>query len=224
MLPSRFQLIGSDIRCLKVFCIAQAYLFFIFHISVLARIIIARFQLLLYHNSFIKDNFFATIGHMSKVRHLNILPPTLLLAISALLSRVLGLVRDHLLAKTFGATAGTGIYDLDVYYAAFRIPDLIYNLLVLGVVSAAFIPIFTQYNKDEKAESAWKFASSMLHLMFIAILLISGLIYLLAPHIVPYIAGGFFRRAIATDLQIDAHTFAVADYLFADVSFNQYSG
>ena len=77
-----------------------------------------------------------------------LIPPTLLLALSALFSRLFGVFRDHLLAKTFGATAGTGIYDLDVYYAAFRVPDMIYNLLVLGVVSAAFIPIFTKYKKE----------------------------------------------------------------------------
>ncbi|MCK5608896.1 murein biosynthesis integral membrane protein MurJ [Candidatus Pacearchaeota archaeon] len=126
-----------------------------------------------------------------KIKHLNILPPTLLLALSALLSRFLGVFRDHLLAKMFGATAGTGIYDLDVYYAAFRIPDLIYNLLVLGVVSAAFIPIFTQYKKEADRKNAWEFASSMLHLMFIVILVISVLMYALAPYLVHLIAGGF---------------------------------
>ena len=67
------------------------------------------------------------------------LPPALLLALSALFSRLLGVFRDHYLAKTFGATAGSGIFNLDAYYAAFRIPDIIYNLLVLGAVSAAFI-------------------------------------------------------------------------------------
>lgn len=125
------------------------------------------------------------------IRHLNILPPTLLLALSALFSRGLGIVRDHLLAKTFGATAGTGIYDLDVYYAAFRIPDLIYTLLVFGTISAAFIPIFTQYKKERDMKNAWEFASSMLHLMFLVILVMSGLIYLLAPYLVHLIAAGF---------------------------------
>lgn len=126
-----------------------------------------------------------------KIRHLNILPPTLLLALSALFSRLLGIIRDHLLAKTFGATAGTGLYDLDVYYAAFRIPDLIYNLLVLGVVSAAFIPIFTQYKKENDSKNAWEFASSMMHLMFIAILIIASLMYLLAPYLTHVVAAGF---------------------------------
>lgn len=126
-----------------------------------------------------------------KINKLNIIPPALLLAMSALFSRVFGVVRDHLLAKTFGATAGTGIYDLDVYYAAFRIPDMIYSLLVLGVVSAAFIPIFTKYKKDGDSQNAWKFASSMLHLMFLAILVISGVMYIFAPYLVHLIAGGF---------------------------------
>lgn len=126
-----------------------------------------------------------------KIKHLNILPPTLLLALSALFSRLLGIARDHLLARTFGASAGTGIWDLDVYYAAFRIPDLIYSLLVLGTVSAAFIPIFTQYKKDKDLKNAWEFASSMLHLMLIFILVLSVLIYLLAPYLVHLVAGGF---------------------------------
>jgi len=128
---------------------------------------------------------------MKPIRHLNILPPTLLLALSALFSRLLGVFRDHLLAKTFGATAGTGIYDLDVYYAAFRIPDMIYNLLVLGVISAAFIPIFTQYKKESDSKNAWEFSSSMLHLMFLVILVIAGVMYLFAPYLAHMVAGGF---------------------------------
>lgn len=137
-----------------------------------------------------------------KIRHLNILPPTLLLALSALLSRLLGIFRDHLLAKTFGATVGMGIYDLDVYYAAFRIPDLIYNLLVLGTVSAALIPIFTQYKKQQDMENAWQFASSMLHLMFLGILVVSGVIYILAPMMVPFVAGGFDAEQLALTVKL----------------------
>lgn len=122
---------------------------------------------------------------------MRILSPTLLLAITALLSRLMGVVRDHLLAKTFGATAGTGIYNLDTYYAAFRIPDLLYNLLIFGAISAAFIPIFTQYKKENKMNDAWAFASSMLHLMMIVILVISAFAFAFAPQLTHLIAGGF---------------------------------
>jgi putative peptidoglycan lipid II flippase len=74
--------------------------------------------------------------------------------------------------------------------------DLIYNLLVLGVVSAAFIPIFTQYKKEGDSANAWRFASSMLHLMFLVILVISGVIYLLAPYLVHLIAAGFSEEQL----------------------------
>ncbi len=126
-----------------------------------------------------------------KTRSLNILPPTLLLALSALFSRFLGVVRDHLLAKTFGATAGEGIYNLDTYYAAFRIPDMLYNLLILGAVSAAFIPIFTQYKKEHELKKAWEFASAMLHLMLLGILVLAGLAYVFAPQLATIVASGF---------------------------------
>jgi peptidoglycan biosynthesis protein MviN/MurJ (putative lipid II flippase) len=62
----------------------------------------------------------------------------LVIAAAGILSRMLGLVRDRILAAKFGAGDA-----LDVYYAAFRVPDLIYNLLILGALSAAFIPVFT---------------------------------------------------------------------------------
>lgn len=134
---------------------------------------------------------------MQSTRQFNLLPPTLLLALSALFSRLLGVLRDHLLAKTFGATAGTGLYDLDVYYAAFRIPDLIYNLLVLGVISAAFIPIFTEYKQKGDLKNAWEFANSLLHLMFLAVLILAGLLYLIAPWAVHWVAGGFSPEQLA---------------------------
>jgi len=139
---------------------------------------------------------------MDKIRHLNILPPTLLLALSALFSRFLGIVRDHLLAKTFGATAGTGIYNLDAYYAAFRIPDLLYNLLIFGAVSAAFIPIFTQYKKEGRFDDAWAFASSMLHLMLIIILVVSGIVYIFAPYLVHLVASGFDEEALTLTVRL----------------------
>lgn len=122
-------------------------------------------------------------------------PATLILAVSALLSRLLGLVRDHLLARTFGASSGEGIYNLDAYYAAFRIPDLLYNLLIFGAISAAIIPIFTQYKKSGELKRGWEFASNMLHLMLIFILAVAGVAYLFAPQLANLVAAGFDQEA-----------------------------
>ncbi len=119
------------------------------------------------------------------------IPATLILAISALLSRLLGIFRDHLLASHFGASASSGIYNLDAYYAAFRIPDILYNLLIYGAVSAAIIPIFTQYKKSDQLKKAWEFASNILHLMLLSVLVLSAIAYIFAPVLTHLVAGGF---------------------------------
>ncbi len=70
----------------------------------------------------------------------------IIIAFFSIISKVLGLLRDRLLASQFGAGA-----DLDVYFAAFKIPDFIFNILILGALSVAFIPIFQKaYNKDHQ--------------------------------------------------------------------------
>jgi len=149
-----------------------------------------------------------------KVKSFYLFPPTLLLGLSALFSRFLGVARDHLLAKTFGATAGEGIYNLDVYYAAFRIPDLLYNLLIFGAISAAFIPIFTRYKKEGDLKNAWAFASSMLHVMLLGILVIAGATYLLAPYLVHLIAGGFGTEDLALTVKL-MRVLLISPILFA---------
>ncbi len=131
-----------------------------------------------------------------------ILPPTLLLGISALLSSLLGVLRDHLLAKTFGATSGGGIYNLDVYYAAFKIPDLLYFILVTGAFSAAFIPIFTRYKKEGELKKAWDFASNVLHIMLIVVSGVAFLAFIFAPYLAKLVASGFEPEAFALTVKL----------------------
>ena len=64
-----------------------------------------------------------------------------------MVSRILGVLRDRILAGKFGAGD-----ELDIYFAAFRIPDLIYSLLVVGALTAGFIPVFTSYWNGRKKE------------------------------------------------------------------------
>ena len=121
-----------------------------------------------------------------------------LVALSSLASRFLGVIRDRILAGQFGAGA-----TLDAYYAAFRIPDLIYNLIVLGALSAGFIPIFTTLIKDFKCEAekgcdpiiknkdAWDLTNNILNwlLLGLAILSVIGIIF--APGLMRLITPGF---------------------------------
>lgn len=109
----------------------------------------------------------------------------LVLALASLASRLLGLVRDRMLAGQFGAGD-----TLDVYYAAFRIPDLVYNLLIMGALSAGFIPVFLALrNKDDK--ESWKFVNSLLNILLVGLLILGGLFFIFTPWLMKLITPGF---------------------------------
>jgi putative peptidoglycan lipid II flippase len=80
---------------------------------------------------------------------------------------------------------------LDAYYAAFRVPDLLYSLLVLGALSAAFIPVFTEFLAEKKEEEAWKLASGTLTLLLLFLGGLSLIGIVLAPALTEVIAPGF---------------------------------
>ncbi|MFH0950997.1 MAG: murein biosynthesis integral membrane protein MurJ [bacterium] len=110
-----------------------------------------------------------------------------LVAMSSLISRLLGIFRDRILAGQFGAGD-----TLDVYYAAFRIPDLIFNLIVLGALSAGFVPIFTNLIKDKKDHPvAWQLVNYILNIVLLVTggLAVVGIIF--APQLMHLITPGF---------------------------------
>jgi putative peptidoglycan lipid II flippase len=116
---------------------------------------------------------------------LHITRATLLIAVFSLLSRFLGLVRDRLLAGTFGAGD-----VLDVYTAAFRIPDLLYNLLILGTLSAAFIPVYLETVSEDETK-ARKLAVTVLNATALVMGGLAFALMVLAPVIVPLVVPGF---------------------------------
>ncbi|NQV90239.1 murein biosynthesis integral membrane protein MurJ [Candidatus Uhrbacteria bacterium] len=103
-------------------------------------------------------------------------------------SRVVGFVRDRILAGTFGAGD-----TLDVYYAAFKIPDLMFNLIVVGALSASFIPFFlSHYNRTFNGkEQAWKFTNNTIHIIGGVVLLFSLILILFAQPLATLVAPGF---------------------------------
>lgn len=105
---------------------------------------------------------------------------------ASLASRLVGLLRDRVLAATFGAGD-----VLDAYYAAFRIPDLLYNLVILGALSAAFIPLFTEYLETRSKEDAWKLAGRVLSVIGAVMGAACLLLFLFAPAIIPLTVPGF---------------------------------
>ena len=107
-----------------------------------------------------------------------------------LLSRVLGLVRDRLLAARFDPDV------LGVYFAAFRIPNLVFELLVMGTLTAAFIPVFTKYVTDGKEGEAWHISSTLIHICTILFALFSLPLLFYTDAVCRLIAPGFTHTQI----------------------------
>jgi putative peptidoglycan lipid II flippase len=121
------------------------------------------------------------LNHTSKT----VLSAAFILAITTLLSRILGLIRDRLLAGEFGAGN-----ELDIYFSAFSLPDLIYSILIMGAISSAFIPIFAQYFKKDE-EDAWKLTGGLLSWVILILIALSLILIIFAPQVVSIIAPGF---------------------------------
>lgn len=115
----------------------------------------------------------------------NITVAAMFLAAASFAADILGLVRDRILAAQFGAGD-----ILDVYYVGFRIPDILLNLLILGAMSSAFLPVFAErFAKDEK--DAWQLASNLLTLAGIALIVLAAALFLFIPFLLPLVAPGF---------------------------------
>jgi putative peptidoglycan lipid II flippase len=120
-------------------------------------------------------------------RQNSILSASIVLAVTFGLSALLGLLRSKFLYAHFFACC---VLDLDAYNAAFRIPDLIFKLLVTGALSASFIPVFSSYlHKDE--QQAFKIASTVINLLLIAFAVLSLIVFIFTPFFSSVVAGGF---------------------------------
>ena len=147
--------------------------------------------------------------NLLKRRTKNIGAAAILVGVFSLISRILGVFRDRILAGEFGAGE-----ILDAYYTAFRIPDLLYNLLILGALSAGFIPVFSALIKKMKSsvddcyycykegenKEAWNLVSNILNILIIVLGLCSIIGFLLAPQLIRLIAPGFSAEMSSTTI------------------------
>ena len=109
---------------------------------------------------------------------------TLVISFFMILSRFFGLIRDRLLASTFGPSV-----ELDIYFAAFRIPDLIFSVVLAGGVLVSLLPLFSDYYKKDKDE-AWKLINSVINIFVIALLVFSVLLFIFTPELVALLLPG----------------------------------
>lgn len=119
-------------------------------------------------------------------RQTSILSAASVIMATLMLSKILGLIRDRLLAHVFSPD------KIDIFWAAFRLPDLIFQIVILGALSVAFIPVFTEHFEKHGKDNAFEMARAVLNVSLSIFILITILIYILAqPIIGNFIAPGF---------------------------------
>lgn len=98
------------------------------------------------------------------------------------LNSFMGLLRQILITRTFGTDAA-----LDAFYAASRLPEILFSLIAGGALASAFIPTFTGYLENKTGQAphdAWQLASSVANLVGVVLALVSALAWLFAPQLV----------------------------------------
>lgn len=108
------------------------------------------------------------------------------IGIATFSSRVLGFIRDMVLARLFGATIAA-----DAFYVAFRIPSLLRELFAEGSMSSAFIPVFTEYHARKSKQEAWELASAVFTTLLTVVTMVTIAGIIAAPWLVEWLAPGF---------------------------------
>lgn len=105
-------------------------------------------------------------------------------------SRVMGLIRDRLLSARFAPD------ELGVYFAAFRIPNLLFELLIMGALTSAFIPVFTKYLTRNEEDNGWKMTSTLINVTMIFLVVLSVPMLVWAETLSQWLAPGFSQVQI----------------------------
>lgn len=101
-----------------------------------------------------------------------------------IISRALGLAREIAISYQFGTSA-----QLDAYVAAFRIPDLLFNLVAGGALASAFIPPFSKLLSDGAVRGSWRLATQVINLVFVVVVALCVAAALFAEPLVKYSVG-----------------------------------
>ena len=148
--------------------------------------------------------FFAGIGaNDTRCLNISVLPMSIarasaIMIVTLVASRVLGWLRLSVIGAHFGETP-----ELDAFWAAFKIPDAIFGLVVAGALASAFIPVFTSYLAREREDEAWHVASSVMNAVLLLLVGFSIVMWIAAPYVVPTFVAPFHdpkQIALTVDL------------------------
>lgn len=122
------------------------------------------------------------LNHKAK----NITSAAIILIVATFFSKLIGLLRDRILASLFGAGR-----ELDIYFAAFRIPDFLFQILIIGSLSSALIPVFSEYWEKKTEKEAWKLFNNVLYVFFSILVILGFFLVIFTPQLMRLIIPGF---------------------------------
>lgn len=131
-------------------------------------------------------------------KHKSLLRSTTLVSFNTFISRVLGFVREMMIAYFFGATGGT-----DAFNIAFRIPNLLRGFFAEGAFAQAFVPLLSKYATNEDKTEARRFISNVAGSLGTALLVVTIIGVLAAPWLIKAFAPGFTAQDIRFDLAVN---------------------
>ncbi|MBI3140689.1 MAG: murein biosynthesis integral membrane protein MurJ [Rhodocyclales bacterium] len=117
---------------------------------------------------------------------MNLLKALATVSSMTLLSRILGFVRDFIIARAFGAGAAT-----DAFFVAFRLPNLLRRMFAEGAFSQAFVPILAEYRNRRGAEETGRLVDHVATLLFLALMAVTALGIAVTPVLIYVSAPGF---------------------------------
>jgi putative peptidoglycan lipid II flippase len=121
----------------------------------------------------------------------------LIVSSAFLISRVLGWFRLVVIADAVPAPA-----ELDAFFAAFRIPDLLFQLVAAGALSSALIPVIANLLESDLESRAWRVVSTVANLMLGALLVLAVLVLVFADRLVPIYTSGFDPPTMARTIEL----------------------
>src|SRR3989344_5952448 len=124
-----------------------------------------------------------------------------ILFVTVLISNVLGLARNVIIANRVGVTYGT-IGPLDSYYAAFVLPDLFYNFLIVGALATAVLPLLVKIDTEGDDNEFWRTFNVLLSTGIVTIVLAMIVLYIAMPYILPFIVPGFSPDTLSRTVEL----------------------
>lgn len=115
-----------------------------------------------------------------------------------MVSRLLGFVRDMIIASQFGSGAAT-----DAFFVAFKLPNLLRRIFAEGAFSQAFVPIFAEYKTKKTPEETREFLAKVAGLLSFVLIIVTAIGIIAAPWVVIATAGGFTKDANKFQLTVD---------------------